>query len=486
MEKFYITTPIYYANGSPHIGHAYTTVAADILARWQKNLGKEVVFLTGMDEHGSKVAEKAAAEKLGPQEFTDHIARQFRECWQILSIENTDFIRTTEERHKEGVVFALKKLKEAGAIYEKKYTGLYCSGCEAFVTEKDLDENGLEPLHQKKPILIEEKNWFFKLSDYLPQIKQAIENDTLVIEPTERKNEVLGLFEQGLADFSISRSRQRVEWGIPLPFDETQTAYVWVDALLNYVTALGYGSDDDAKLKKYWPADAQLIGQDILKFHAVYWPAILMALQLSLPKRLIVHGFFTINGQKMSKSLGNIIDPYKLSEKYGADATRYLLITAFPFGNSGDVSEEKLENEYNNLANTFGNLVRRVFNIAEKSGIKAENFSEHRLDEKGFVDEELGNYLSRTISEQIGIARNLNAELDAQAPWKEKDEEKKRSIISDKLVKIYDIANMLEPVMPEVSRKIRDAFKSDGTVINPPVLFPKNPPPPSLVREGKP
>jgi methionyl-tRNA synthetase len=264
MDRFSITTPIYYANGNPHIGHAYTTVAADVLARLNKKLGKEVFFLTGMDEHGAKVADTAASVGKEPQIFVDEIAQSFKDCWQKLDIGYSDFIRTTEKRHRQGVLLALEKLKETDAIYEKTYKGLYCTGCEAFVTEKDLDENGLEPLHQKKPIVVEEKNWFFNLAKYLPEIKQAIETDRLLILPTERKNEVLGLFQQGMEDFSISRSKERLKWGIELPFDETQVAYVWVDALLNYVTALGYGSDNDELLQKFWPADVQVMAQDFI------------------------------------------------------------------------------------------------------------------------------------------------------------------------------------------------------------------------------
>lgn len=469
MERFSITTPIYYANGKPHIGHAYTTIAADVLARLNKKLGKEVFFLTGTDEHGAKVADTAAAAGKAPQDFVDEIATSFKDCWKKLDIDYTDFIRTTDKRHEAGVVFALNKLKETGVIYEKTYSGLYCTGCEAFVTEKDLDENGLEPLHQKKPVVVEEKNWFFNLAKFLPEIKQAIETDRIRIAPTERKNEVLGLFQQGLEDFSISRSKERLKWGIELPFDNTQVAYVWVDALLNYVTALGYGSDQAELLEKFWPADVQVMAQDILKFHAIYWPAILLALGLELPKSISIHGFFTINGQKMSKSLGNVIDPTDLVSEYGADATRFLLLSAFPFGNSGDIDVQNFREKYNSIANTLGNLVRRAFNLAEKYGVTIDSVP--AMDRNIFGESSIENL--RTLQNVLETARELNVELDKQAPWKEADEVKRNAIVKNSLVKILALAQIIEPTMPHIAQAILGAVGADGKITNPPVLFPK-------------
>jgi len=470
MDRFYITTPIYYANGKPHIGHAYTTIAADVLARLNREKGEEVFFLTGTDEHGAKVADTATAVGKEPQEFVDEIATSFKECWKKLDIEYTDFIRTTDKRHETGVIFALNKLKEAGVIYEKTYSGLYCTGCEAFVTEKDLDENGFEPLHQKKPIVVEEKNWFFNLSKFLPEVKQAIETDRIKIVPTERKNEVLGLFQQGLEDFSISRSKERLKWGIELPFDSTQIAYVWVDALLNYITALGYGSGNDELLKKFWPADVQVMAQEILKFHAIYWPAMLLALGLELPRVLLIHGFFTINGQKMSKSLGNVIDPTELVNEYGSDATRFLLLSALPFGNSGDIDVQNFREKYNSIANTLGNLVRRAFNLAEKYGVTIESIPE--LDKSKFSDSSIENL--RVLQNVLETARELNVELDKQAPWKEVDETKRNTIVKNSLEKILALAQMLAPTMPSIANVILGAVGADGKITNPPVLFPKH------------
>ena len=469
MDRYSIKTPIYYANGKPHIGHAYTTVASDVLARLNKQLGKEVFFLTGTDEHGAKVADTAVSVGKVPQDFVDEIATSFKECWQKLDIEYSDFIRTTDKRHETGVIFALKKLKETDVIYEKTYTGLYCTGCEAFVTEKDLDEQGFEPLHQKKPVVVEEKNWFFSLAKFLPEIKQAIETDRIKITPVERKNEVLGLFQQGLEDFSISRSKERLKWGIELPFDSTQVAYVWVDALLNYITALGYGSDNDELLKKFWPADVQVMAQDILKFHAIYWPAILLALGQELPKSISIHGFFTINGQKMSKSLGNVIDPADLVLEYGSDATRFLLLSAFPFGNSGDIDVQNFREKYNSIANTLGNLVRRAFNLAEKYGVVIETVPP--LDKSVFSESSVENL--RVLQNVLETARELNVELDKQAPWKEADETKRNAIVKNSLEKILALAQMLAPTMPSIAKAILGAVGSDGKITNPPVLFPK-------------
>src|SRR3989338_5937765 len=332
MTKFYITTPIYYVNDRPHIGHAYTTVAADVLARYHRLRGDEVFFLTGTDEHGKKIADAAQAAGKTPQAFTDEVAGEFQSVWKELDISNDKFIRTTSSEHKTRVREIFTKLKAAktplgnDVIYEGKYKGLYCTGCEKFITEREIENNRC-PLHPNKELeKVSEKNYFFRLTDYLGSIKEKIVNDELLILPAKRKAEVLGFFKQDLQDFSVSR--ESVTWGIELPFDTTQIAYVWVDALSNYITALGY-PDSPEKFKIFWPADLQLMAQDIIKFHAVYWPAILMALDLELPRAQFVHGFFTINGKKMSKSLGNIINPLDLVATYGSDVTRYLLLSQF-------------------------------------------------------------------------------------------------------------------------------------------------------------
>ncbi|HYC79993.1 MAG TPA: methionine--tRNA ligase, partial [Candidatus Binatia bacterium] len=359
-RKFYITTPIYYVNAKPHIGSAYTTIAADVLARLHRLLGHETLFLTGTDEHGAKIAEAAQAAGKKPQEFVDEVSAQFSLAWDILSIAPDDFIRTTEPRHKAAVKIFLEKLKESGKLYEGEYEGLYCVGHEAFIKESDLVD-GVCPDHKTKPELLKEKNWFFKLSDYQDILKKRIESDEIQIWPQARKNEVLSFISQGLEDTAISRPN--VKWGIPLPWDENQTAYVWVEALFNYCSAIGYGADDE-RYKKFWPADIHLMGKDIIKFHCVIWPALLLAIKEPTPKAIYANGFFTSGGQKMSKSLGNVIDPVEWAQKYGPDAVRYFVLREVPFGQDGDVSEEKFLARYNgDLANGLGNLFSRLTNM---------------------------------------------------------------------------------------------------------------------------
>jgi methionyl-tRNA synthetase len=311
--KFYITTPIYYVNDVPHIGHFYTTVTADILARWKRLNNFDVFFLTGTDEHGAKIAAAAKDKGKSAQEFCDETSKKFKEAWELLNISYTDFIRTTEQRHFISVEEIVSVLFAKGFVFKKQYEGLYCVGCERFYVAKDLDENGCCYFHKTKPELQSEENYFFKLSSFqnalLERITDPNHKEYVEIYPEERKNEIVGKLKSGLEDISFSRAA--VEWGIPLPFDKKQTVYVWVDALINYITAVGY-LKDGTMFNKYWPADVHLMAKDILWFHAVIWPAILMAVGLSLPKKVYSHGFFTLNGAKMSKTLGNIVSPQEL------------------------------------------------------------------------------------------------------------------------------------------------------------------------------
>src|SRR3989338_9898954 len=334
-KKYYITTPIYYVNDKPHIGSAYTTIAADVLARLHRQAGNKTYLLNGKAEHGTKIAESAEKAGRDIQEFVNENSAKFSLTWDRLGIAPDDFIRTTQGRHVEAVKKFFNKLKNSGKVYEADYEGLYCVGCESFKTETELTAEGLCLLHLTKPELLKEKNWFFKLSDYQEILKDKIIGGDFAIEPEIRKNEVLSFIEHGLEDIAISR--RTAKFALPLPWDENQTIYVWLDELFNYCSAVGYGEDEE-KFKTYWPADIHLIGKDIIKFHCIIWPALLLAIGEELPKKVYAHGFFTIDGQKISKSLGNIIDPNDLVAKYGADAVRYFLLREVPFGQDGDVS----------------------------------------------------------------------------------------------------------------------------------------------------
>ena len=357
-NKYYVTAPIYYINDVPHIGHAYSTIAADTLARyWRSKIGDEnVLFVTGTDENSQKTINAAEVAGVTNQEYTDQTAQKWQAVFNTLGISYNRFIRTTDQDHTKTVQDILQKVYDKGDIYKGVYEGLYCVGHEAFMKEEDLVD-GLCPDHKKAPEHIKEENWFFKLSNYQDQLLEYIEQNPEFIQPKSRRNEVVSFIKtNGLEDFSISRESQT--WGIRLPFDDSQVAYVWFDALLNYVTAAGYGTEE---FSKWWPADLHIVGKDIIKFHCIYWPAMLWSAGLELPHQIFAHGFFTIDGTKISKSLGNAIDPVELVEKYGNDALRYFLLREIPFGSDGDFSQARFDVLYNSeLANTLGNLVSRT------------------------------------------------------------------------------------------------------------------------------
>ncbi|MDD5341512.1 MAG: methionine--tRNA ligase [Patescibacteria group bacterium] len=478
QNKFYVTTPIYYVNDVPHIGHAYTTIAADVLARYFRMMlgGDNVYFLAGTDEHGAKIAQAAEKNKMTPQEFVDQKAAQFQMAWDRLDISNNDFVRTTEKRHEKVVVDFMKQLKSAktplgnDCLYESEYEGLYCVACEAFKTETEL-VNGKCLDHNKECEKVKEKNWFLRLSDYAATLKDLIEKGELNILPEARKNEVLGLIKVGLKDVAISR--QNVKWGIQLPFDKEQTAYVWVDALINYISALG---GTKGKLyKKFWPADVHLMAKDILKFHAVIWPALLLALGLPLPKLIFAHGFFTIDGQKMSKTIGNVINPDELVTKYGADATRYLLLSQFGFGTDGDFSRERLNNIYNAaLANELGNLVSRVVAMNEKyfeSKVPEANANGDKyfaFDLK--TDWERYDFFMKSLKfdEALGVIweniRKANMYIDKEKPWElaKSDKHQLADVIYNLLETIRQAAIMLIPFMPQKADNILEVIGFDA------------------------
>lgn len=366
-SSYYVTTAIDYVNGEPHIGHAMEKIQADVFARYQKLLGRDVFFVTGTDEHGAKIVRAAEKQGVSVQDFVDKNAACFRAMDDALNISYDEFIRTSDKKkHWGNVVSVWNSLYEKGDIYKKEYQGLYCVGHEAFVTSKDLNSEGVCEMHNAKPEIIEEENYFFRLSKYQEEIKKLIESDELKIFPVERKNEVLSVINEGLEDVSFSRPRKDLSWGVPVPNDDTQTMYVWVDALTNYLSALDY-SDNGDLYKKYWPPSLQVIGKDILRFHGIIWIGMLSSLNLDIPKIILAHGFISVDGVKMSKSIGNVINPMELVEKYGADAVRYFLLSEIPTTKDGDFSYEKFETRYNaDLALGFSNFASRVTVLGDK------------------------------------------------------------------------------------------------------------------------
>jgi methionyl-tRNA synthetase len=466
MSKFYITTPIYYVNDRPHIGHAYTTVAADILARWHKQKGDEVFFLTGTDEHGAKVAE--AAQKAGqkPQEFCDQKTKDFKKAWELLNVKYDNFIRTTDPTHEAAVQAALRVMYDKGFIYKGDYEGLYCQGCEQYLMPDDLVD-GKCPIHQTEPQLMKEESYFFKLSYFQKELEKRILGDELKIEPEERKNEILSFIRSGLRDISISR--KNVSWGVPLPFDKEQTTYVWVDAFLNYLTGLGWSGPgvavprDVAKQHfTWWPPDVQLMAKDIIRVHATIWAGMLLALDIPLPQKMFVHGFFTINGQKMSKSLGNVIWPDELVQKFGADASRYLLMSSTPFSQDGDISWEKMAEKYNaDLANGLGNLVSRVFNLIENNfDGRIEPPANVNLDIAPLMRELKLYEALQMIKEKVDWA---NKYIDEMKIWElvKKNKTQAEKSLGELLGVIVAIGEGLMPFMPETAAKILSAARAE-------------------------
>ena len=463
-KKFYITTSIAYTNAPPHIGFALEGIQADVLARYHRFLGEDVFFLTGTDEHGRKVMEVAEEAGKLPKKFCDEISAKFRELTEILNLSNDDFIRTTDQkRHWPAVKKVWLKLKKNGDIYKKRYRGLYCSGCEAFITEKDLVD-GKCMIHQKKPKVIEEENYFFLLSKYSKEIEKIIAKDKIKIIPQSRKNEMLSFVKQRLEDISFSRPRRDLRWGIPVPDDETQTIYVWAEALLNYVSALGYDKNSK-KFKKYWPADAHCIGKDIQKFHCLIWSGMLLSLGLSLPKTIFVHGFITVAGQKMSKSLGNIVDPFELVKKYGTDPVRYFLLREIPPTEDGDFTEQKFEGRYNaDLASGLGNLVARVITMAAKFKIPA--FAKTRAGKQNskIINDTWKNYkkaldnfkFNEALIAIWGLISWCDKYIEKERPW----EGGKEKVINDLLFALENIAEMLKPFLPETAEKILKQLKT--------------------------
>ena len=470
MNKFYITTPLYYVNDEPHIGHAYTTILGDVISRIHKIQNIDVYFLTGTDEHGQKVQEAAEKREVSPKMHVDEYVKRFKSVWKKLNINYTDFIRTTESRHVNRVKEVLNLLKDKGDIYIDEYEGLYSVSEERFITEKEAEEGNFKEIKKLK-----EKNYFFKMSKYQKQLIEHINSNHDFIKPESRKNEILGFLKKDLNDLCISRPKSRLSWGIELPFDKDYVAYVWFDALLNYITAVGWNSENK-KFNHYWPANYHLMGKDIITTHAVYWPTMLMACNIPLPKTIFAHGWWLIDDTKMSKSTGNVIKPLDLADSYGADALRYYLMRNMVLGQDASYSFESFKERYNaDLANDYGNLVNRIFILIKKnfnnkvpspgeySDIDLDTIANTKKLSKLIIKNFNNLKIHEAIENTLNILRSINRYLELKTPWKsvkESIEEK-----SDAATTLYVAAELLRisscflyPIMPSKSGSIISAL----------------------------
>ncbi|HTL85494.1 MAG TPA: methionine--tRNA ligase [Acidimicrobiia bacterium] len=461
MSRFYVTTPIYYVNDVPHIGHAYTTVAGDVLTRWRRLWGDEVFYLTGTDEHGLKVQRAAEARGLTPKELVDETAKHFRDTWDSLDIAYDDFIRTTEPRHYTAVAQFLQKIYDAGDIELGTYEGLYCVSCEAYYGEDELVD-GCCPIHMRPVEHVVEENYFFKLSRYEDRLLDYYAEHPEAVQPESRRNEVLGFIRGGLQDFSVSRTS--ISWGVPLPWDTNHVAYVWADALFNYCTAVGYGTDDE-RFAYWWPVDYHVIGKDILRFHAVYWPAMLMSAGIEPPKCVFAHGWLLVGGEKMSKTRLNQIAPADLVEDFGVDGFRYHFMADQRFGPDGDFSYEAMLQRYNaDLANNFGNTANRVLNMAVNycGGVVPEKRADALAPAARAAFDGLGDAMTRLdFASGFGavweLIRATNAYIEDRAPWalhKAGDADAVAEVLGDCLEALRIVALLASPVIPRAAGEL--------------------------------
>ena len=486
MEKkpFYITTPIYYPSGNPHIGHCYTTVACDSIARYRRMQGYDVMFLTGTDEHGLKIEQKAAEKGVTPKEYVDEVVKTFKKLWSYMNISYDRYIRTTDDYHIETVQKIFKALYDKGYIYKGEYKGKYCTPCESFWTESQLDENGCCPECHREVTEAKEEAYFFKMSPFAERIEKLL-TETDYLQPKTRATELVNNFiKPGLEDLCVSRTT--FKWGIPVTFDDKHVVYVWIDALSNYISALGFWNEQYNDFDKFWPADVHMVAKDIMRFHAIVWPAMLMALDLPLPKHLAVHGWITFNGQKMSKSLGNVVDPFILGERYGADAIRYHILREMALGADSSFSNEIMINRINSdLANGLGNLVSRNVAMADKyfggtlpADREAGDFDAELIAEAKGLVAKVDEFMDKTqinnaLAEIFKVVSRANKYIDETAPWVlGKDESKKArlaTVLYNLLETIRIVSTLLSNFMPTTMPKVWEqigAAESDITYEN--------------------